>query len=219
MWFLFMPKKMKREVKNVKPIMHIFCEGEKTEPNYLNKFIEDVSPGDRRKQTVVVEPTSKNTPVQLVDEAIKLKKNSPKGDEFWVVYDRECISKYSDSLHAKAYHKAVSNCINVVVNNVCFELWLLLHFGCSSAQYASYVDLINSSNLKSKMKEVGIPEYDKGDALVYGKVKPLLLNAINNSIRVNKMVRKASPGCQQFPYQLNPYTDMPLLLQAIELFK
>jgi len=59
----------------------------------------------------------KNTPVQLVEAAIEFK-DSPRsidGDQFWVVYDRESIAKYSRDLHLKAWQKADSNDINIAL--------------------------------------------------------------------------------------------------------
>ena len=35
-----MPKKIDRKTRDVKPRLHIFCEGEKTEPNYIKGYIE-----------------------------------------------------------------------------------------------------------------------------------------------------------------------------------
>jgi len=98
-----MPKKRKGNTRTVKPVMHIFCEGDKTEPNYINGYLKSVHQGNRRLKIVVVEKTRKNTPVQLVDEALEAKKNksTPDGDVFWVVYDRESVAKYDNELHKK----------------------------------------------------------------------------------------------------------------------
>ena len=90
-----MPKPKKRERQELKPRLHIFCEGEKTEPNYLNLYIGAVLPGTK---LIIVEKTNKNTPVQLVEEALKAKAKEPDGDIFWVVYDREGQAKYPDAL-------------------------------------------------------------------------------------------------------------------------
>ena len=80
-----MPKKRNRPKRQLKPVMHIFCEGEKTEPGYLNGYLDRFFPGNRSLKVIKVEPTKKNTPKQLVDEAVSMKRSSPKGDVFWVV--------------------------------------------------------------------------------------------------------------------------------------
>ena len=102
-----MPKP--RKPSKLKPLktLKIFCEGEKTEPNYLKGYIATLD-NETRKSVVEIEKTRKNTAVQLVEEAIKAKKSSQSlpEDEFWVVYDRESVAKYPDELHAKAFDKA-----------------------------------------------------------------------------------------------------------------
>ena len=66
-----MPRERGAGQKKLKPRLHIFCEGEKTEPNYLKGYIEHKFPGTRLSP---VRQTSKNTPIQLVEEAIREKK-------------------------------------------------------------------------------------------------------------------------------------------------
>lgn len=104
-----MPKKRKKATRQLKPVMHIFCEGEKTEPNYINGYINSKHNGNRRLKIIRIEKTTKNTPIQLVEEALNQKKSgsTPDEDVFWVVYDRESNQKYADDLHQKAYGKAV----------------------------------------------------------------------------------------------------------------
>ena len=54
-----MPKPRSAANKPVKPILHIFCEGEKTEPNYLNGYLGKFHPGNRRLNVIKVEKTKK----------------------------------------------------------------------------------------------------------------------------------------------------------------
>ena len=79
-----MPKPRGERKRELKPVLHIFCEGEKTEPNYINGYLKKFCPGNRRLKVIKVEKTRKNTPVQLVDEAVTLKKdrNTPNADVF-----------------------------------------------------------------------------------------------------------------------------------------
>lgn len=110
-----MPKNRARIEKELLPKFHIYCEGAKTEPNYLNGYIGNMYPGNVRLKIIEIVPTKKNTPKQLVDEAVADKKSKyPNGDIFWVVYDRESKHKYSDKLHMEAYQKAKSNNIYIV---------------------------------------------------------------------------------------------------------
>ncbi|MDH8227892.1 RloB family protein, partial [Klebsiella pneumoniae] len=92
--------------KKVPQVMYIYCEGEKTEPLYLEAYISDRS--KRTLSVFKIPKTRKNTPEQLVDEAIKKKNSSSsaEGDVFWVVYDQEHLTPSSISCHQKAWNKA-----------------------------------------------------------------------------------------------------------------
>ena len=206
-----MPKKRKRQIQYFKPRLHIFCEGEKTEPNYLNGYLEGHCPGTR---LMVVEKTNKNTPVQLVKVAInakKDKKNNPDGDIFWVVYDRESTTKYPNSLHAEALGMAKQHGVNIALSNVCFEVWILLHFQNTSAPYDSYDDLYKHSNLKQY-----IPKYDKGTKRKFSTEE--IKNARKHAKVLNENTENGAAPNWTKPHQWNPYTDVYKLLDAIDEF-
>jgi len=95
-----MPKKKFRNKIPLVPAFHIFCEGEKTEPYYIKGYISYFH--SEKRNIILVEDTKKNTPVQLVEVAVNHKASSPSGDIYWVVFDRESITKYSHELHLKA---------------------------------------------------------------------------------------------------------------------
>lgn len=105
-----MPKKRDRTEKLLLPVLHIYCEGAKTEPNYIQGYLDSKFSGNRllKVRPIQIEPTKKNTPKELVEVAVLAKndKNTPEGDKFWVVYDREGKHKYSDKIHETAYQNA-----------------------------------------------------------------------------------------------------------------
>lgn len=215
-----MPKKKTKLVRPLAPVLHIYCEGEKTEPNYLNNYIQTFFPGERRKDVIKVEHTKKNTPVQLVDEAIRHKRRAdcPDGDVFWVVYDRESVAKYPDKLHSQAFLKAKISGINIALSNVCFELWLLLHLVPCGAAYVDYSDLMANSNFKKEFEKIGIKNYDKGSNEVFSLLKDNVCAAKSRAESMNGSTIANSPPAKNEPYQLNPYTDMHLLIDAINIF-
>lgn len=204
---------------NIKPSnkMFIFCEGDKTEPLYLSSYINEYA---RDKSKIIsIPPTRKNTPVQLVDEAIakKKSKDSFDGDVFWVVYDRESISKYPRNKHAEAWDKAKKNGINVAISNVCFEFWVLLHFEYTTQSYTSFKNLMSASNLKNHLRSVKILNYDKGSDELYFKIKKGIKNARSRAVKVSLHIKSSSAtGSQCFDY--SPYTGVHLLLDAIDEF-
>lgn len=212
-----MPKKRRpKRVRHLSPVFHIFCEGEKTEPNYFNCYLDRYHPGNRRLRVIKIEDTKKNTPVQLVEEAIKLKcdRSCPKHDMFWVVYDRERVAKYSDELHCQTFSAANKYDVKVAISNVCFEIWILLHFEANTASYSCYEDLIKNSNLS----KVHIKDYAKGDKGIFATFVKNVEDAKNNAIAMNSNTIKNADRTWTKPYQWNPYTDVYKLLDAIDEF-
>ena len=197
-----------KQKKVLKPRLHIFCEGAKTEPNYLNGYIELCFPGTK---LTVVEKTDKTTPVQLVDEAIaaKSRRDGLDTDKFWVVYDRESVNKYPPALHDQARDKARSNGIKVALSNVCFEVWILLHFQGTVAIYDCYDDLLHQSRLKEY-----IPSYDKGVKWEFSKDEVAV--ARKNAARLNKQTIAGADRSWSKEHQWNPYTDVYKLLDAMD---
>jgi hypothetical protein len=215
-----MPKKRAESTQTVLKKMHIYCEGAKTEPNYLNSYIEDKF-GDKLRDVVIVEDAKTNTPVQLVKEAIKEKNsgNHPEGDIYWVVYDRESKAKYKDSLHDSAFDLARGNNILIALSNVCFEHWLILHFIDSDASYVCFDDLISKSCLKSTIRKLTGKNYEKGSVDIFSLVKEGVTLARRRANSINKRTKDAAPANAVRPHHLNPYTDLPLLLDAIDSFE
>jgi len=212
-----MPKSRKNRIqKNLAPVFHIYCEGEKTEPYYLYGYIGTSFPGNRRLNVIRVESTKKNTPKQLVEEAVKAKKdkNCPKGDVFWVVFDREGEQKYPHKFHQQAYDLARRNEINIAISNVCFEVWILLHFQSNTAAYNNYDDLRRNSSLcKDHIKT-----YDKGDKNVFDTIKDRVPDARRNAVLMNEGTKRSADPSWTEPYQWNPYSNVHELLDAIDEF-
>ncbi|MBV7599408.1 RloB family protein [Aeromonas sp. sia0103] len=201
-----MPKQRGGNSKSVMPAIRIYCEGEKTEPYYIKAYVNHFH--SEQKRVIVVADTKKNTPVQLVEEAIAAKKSTANNDIFWVVYDRESQSKYPDSLHLEAQQKAKDNNIQVAFSNVCFEYWFLLHFGYTTASYDNCDELLQKSKLKENLKKVGIADYDKGLPFIFDKLKDKVPDAIANSAKLKASVLQSADPKKCAPCQLNPYIDV-----------
>jgi hypothetical protein len=219
-----MPKPRSQQKKTVKAKIHIFCEGKKTEPNYINAYIDIKYPTVRhmhgRDRAVITVPTSKNTPQQLVDVASSYvgSLENP-SDQVWVVYDRESPRKYIDSVHANARNMALANGINIAFSNVCFELWLLLHFKRAAIGCDMCDDVIGHKHFKDAMEEIDVDSYAKGQA----NVASLIITAKGtdiakaNAIAINAATIASSPEeDEDKPYKLRPYTDVYKLLDAID---
>ncbi len=201
----------KRPIRQLRPVLHVFCEGSKTEPNYIEHYKDLFCLG--KMASIVVEKTDKNTPVQLVEEAVRLK-NSPlvsRNDVFWVVYDRESPRKYDETLHQEARNKAKANDINIALSNVCFEVWLLLHYQSTCAACDTCDELIGRKDFKKHF-----PTYEKGAECVFSVEQ--IKAARRNAEKLNKRTINAADKDWNVPSRWNPYTDVYKLLDAIDSF-
>ncbi len=215
-----MPKKRNKAEKQPFRVFHIYCEGEKTEPNYLRSYIVQRFPGCRL--LIVIEPTNKNTPVQLVEEAIEKQKEQQKAgateDIFWVVYDRESEQGYTNDRHTKAREKAQAKDIQIALSNVCFEVWLLLHFQETVPPYSNYDDLIRNSPLRQHFCKHGLSDYDKGSKDIFKIVSAQIGTARTRAKQLNTQTQNSADAAATQPHQWNPYTDVYKLLDAIDEF-
>lgn len=221
-----MAKPRKKATRQVKAKIYIYCEGEKTEPQYIRAYIQFKHPNCARLKKaevpVEIKDTSKNTPIQLVNEAIKLVHHKDfDGDEVWVVYDRESPQKYSDALHQKAYSEAINNGVKVALSNVCFEYWLLLHLADSAPAMSNCDSLIASAVFKKAFGELGFAKYDKKGRTSKDISRALMRNdyldnAKARAQRINQQSLLASGLNEQEPYKVQPFTNVYELLDAVD---
>jgi len=208
----------KRKTKgiSVPNIMYIFCEGEKTEPYYIESFVNDRASG---KSKVIRIPKEKSTsPEHLVDAAISKKKSSSTtdGDVFWVVYDKEDVNSRPIPTHKKAWDKAKNNGINVAISCVCIEFFILLHFNYTDASYTSFNNLKSQSPLNACFKRIGVDDYDKASDKTYHYLQQRVDVAIANSERLEAKITQE--GGIDEPYKLMAYTSFHNLLKSILVF-
>lgn len=144
-------------------IFYIFCEGEKTEPNYFNAFKEIIEENPLYRNSVVVKikGVGKNT-VTLLQEAKKYIRNNDiaKGDVY-CVYDKDDfpdddfdnLPKQMDKLNKNSnvkYHACWSN--------ECIEIWFLLHFMKYTSNNGRQQYL---TKLNQEFSKHGIKKYQK----------------------------------------------------------
>ncbi|MFC4057974.1 RloB family protein [Planomonospora corallina] len=102
----------------------IFCEGEASEPDYINalKRLPDV----RANTAISIEIAAENgVPSALVRRAIERNRDD-EVDECWCVFDVEWPKNHPNL--RQAVQAAKEHGIRLAISNPCFELWLILHF-------------------------------------------------------------------------------------------
>ena len=201
-----MPKFKPRPQLQPKPVLYIYCEGKNTEPNYLNGYIGKKYPG----ALIKVKKSTYTSPVEIVEEVASILDCGRPEDEGWAVYDREAESAIPDSVHAEARNKAGIR-INIAISNICFEVWLLIHFQTSCRAHCSFESLSKDRDFKKHL-----PNYDKGVCREYSDKE--IAAARKNAERLNEQTKAGADRSRSRPHQLNPYTDVHKLLDAIDEF-
>lgn len=161
-------------VRDPLPLILVVCEGEVTEPRYIETF--RLAHGANTVRVRVEAPGG--DPRALVETAIRLRDEATRRakrerdrnlayDEVWCVFD---VDEHARTPEAR--HLAASSRIRLAVSNPCFELWLLLHFAERTAHVttAQVVKLLRG-HLPTYQKHVRFDDVHHGylDAVERGK--------------------------------------------------
>ncbi|MEO3777435.1 RloB family protein [Micromonospora sp. B11E3] len=102
----------------------VFCEGEASEPDYINALKRLPHVRGNTAIDIEVDP-NQGVPLTLVRRAIERSRDD-EIDECWCVFDVEW-PKHHPNLD-QAIQLAADHGIRLAISNPCFELWLILHF-------------------------------------------------------------------------------------------
>jgi hypothetical protein len=109
----------------------VFCEGEKTEPQYLAALkrqpeVRDTAAVDLRIETGHGGAVPRTLVELAIDARGRAAAEEAEIDEFWCVFDVEWPRNHPGL--SDAVRRARQNDIHLAITNPCFELWLILHF-------------------------------------------------------------------------------------------
>ncbi|MEV6983789.1 RloB family protein [Sphaerisporangium sp. NPDC051017] len=119
-------KDLKRKVASrpERKTVVVFCEGEASEPDYINGLKR--LPHVRANTSVNIEiDPDKGVPLTLVRRAVD-RKHDEEVDECWCVFDVEWPRNHPNL--EQAIQLSNRHGIRLAISNPCFELWLILHF-------------------------------------------------------------------------------------------
>ena len=114
----------------------VFCEGERTEPEYIlalkqEPAVRDIAAVDIRLDM----ETAGSAPMTLVQAATNYRRRADdeegEVDEIWCIFDVEWPRNHPELTQVITLAGASS--VNLAISNPCFELWLALHFGDQTA--------------------------------------------------------------------------------------
>lgn len=183
----------RRELRTV----YVFCEGEKSEPDYLGgiKRLEVVRGQVSLK--IEVDPQSA-APKNIVERAIK-KISDPEIDECWCIFDVEAPRSHPNI--EKVVELALRKGVKVAVSNPCFELWLVLH----RQDYSAYV---NTADIVKTSKDL---EKRSGKSIDPSFYMDHIANAVERADKLRAMHQKNGTT---FPRD-NPSSGMSDFIRAV----
>ena len=185
----------------------IVCEGEKTEPYYLDDLVRDL----RIHAQVKVTGDCGSAPISVVGQAIGLFNAGPGYEFVYCVFDRDGHVSFDDAvrkvsatkLRGKGRGRVEPDVHFEAITSVpCFEYWVLLHYVNSNAPLLRFCNV-----LPLLKKHKGLEAYDKGSRKLYSIIKDKTDTAIANSRRVLAAAERDGIS--------NPLTKMHSLVESL----
>ena len=183
----------------------MFCEGTKTEPDYINALKQEPVVRDSASVNLRTDLNASGAvPLTLVRAAVtaQLRSSEEQGeiDEVWCLFDVEAPKKHPNLREARRIAQAGG--VRLAISNPCFELWLALHFESQTAWLTSdAAERLRRKHDKSSGKEVDGSKYmPRGDVAAE---------------RARALSAKHARDGTEYPDD-NPSCGMYLLFEAIE---
>ena len=156
-------KSLRRKVATRAPrrTILVFCEGERTETDYLEALKRDPAVRDIASVDIRIHQDSLGyAPLTLVRAAVEARARAADEegeiDEVWCIFDVEQPKNHPNLKEAIAL--ARDRGVHVAVSNPCFELWLILHFQDQSAPMTSK-DAIDLRRSLDNSRDKGLDGY------------------------------------------------------------
>jgi hypothetical protein len=196
-----LPARIWRRKAKVRPkiAIAIFCEGRRTEPEYLKALRAEY----RNVLIDVKISGGQGVPTSIVDAAVEHRKSArtydsfEENDQIWIVFDRD------EHDIARAFNKARDNGIGVAYSNPCFELWAILHLTDHDAP-------LDRSQLQ-QLLEKKMPKYKRRGSKCFD------YEMIRSSVEMaeDRAEKMAARRVQQGDPLGNPYTSVYELTRLI----
>jgi hypothetical protein len=199
------PLRRRTGTRRPKKTLVVFCEGEKTEPQYLQALkrqpeFRDVAAVDLRIET----GHGGAVPLTLVSLAIDARSRAAAEeaeiDEFWCVFDVEWPRNHPGL--SDAVRQARENDIRLAITNPCFELWLILHFN----DHGAWLDNDAARRLRRAL------DGSSDKSLEAAKYMPLVAAAARRAAELETRHHKNGAV---FPHD-NPSSGMHRLIASIQ---
>lgn len=187
----------------------IVCEGEKTEPLYLNDLKADLG---INPAAVKIAPHNGSSPDRVVAHGTHLYVEDAKmGDSYdavYFVFDRDKHPSYVAAVQQLKDCAATGKPFHAVTSIPCFEYWLLLHFGFTDQPFNAAGKKSAADHLISELRtKPGLKNYGKGQKGIYALLKDKLPTAIAGASRGLSSAEQTG--------EENPTTRVHVLVEAL----
>lgn len=182
----------------------IVCEGEKSEPHYLQAIRDHykLSPVN-----IEIDPNSDSSPISVINyakERIKASADDPY-DHVYCVIDRDTHADFERAMNDIAKHRSKETKLHAIVSYPCFEYWILLHYAYVTKPFGISGESPCQELIRTELKNY-IPDYEKGDAsIMTNLVRTQLEVALNYAQRAEKEAerRGTADSSTQFHQLIN----------------
>ncbi|MEU9878740.1 RloB family protein [Streptomyces phaeochromogenes] len=179
-------------------VLYVGCEGESTEPDYLDYLVKRFGSGERTGQPFRIVPVYKANGLvpELVVEAVR---EYAATDETWALFDRDEHTRIP-----QAVEDGAADGTEICFSHPSFDLWLLLHFqmygGRQSGKSKDVVD-------KLRKADPAFNGFDrKNDKSVQGRRRTALEGRAKEAIKhARGLVSQCEHGaCKASQYKADP---------------
>lgn len=200
------PLQRKVGTKRIRKTLLVFCEGVRTEPEYLNALKSEPTVKEVAAVEIRIAPANSGAvPLTLVERAIEARgravSENDEIDEFWCVFDVEWPRNHPNL--AEAVARAKANKISLAVSNPCFEVWLIFHL----KDHGAWLDNDPAERLRRQLDN----STDKG--LDPAKYMPYVGVAAR---RAAKLEERHEQNGTSFPNN-NPSSGMHRLIASVQI--
>ncbi|MFB7290037.1 RloB family protein [Actinacidiphila glaucinigra] len=135
-------------------VLYVGCEGESTEPDYLDYLVKRFGSGERTGQPFRIVPVYKANGL-LPEQVVEAVRRYAATDETWALFDRDEHTRIP-----QAVEHASADSTELCFSHPSFDLWLLLHFQAFGGQQSG-----KSTNVVDKLRKAdpAFKRFDKGD--------------------------------------------------------
>jgi hypothetical protein len=198
----------KESVRQQYDYVLIVCEGKKTEPNYLQGLCAHY--GLSNANIRILQPPG-NDPMSIVSFAIDELNREGDYDRCYCVFDRDGHTNYGAALQEiKRSEAGAAGKLRAVVSAPCFEVWVLVHFVYSTAEYDSAGGVSACARVLKDVRK-HFQGYTKGHIGVFDILMPNLDRAIINAGRLDRHNKATGSN--------NPATEMHMLVDYLRRLK